>query len=68
MSANKTKNIVTVYWKNYFKSSTQFEANPKYGSYDISKDGKFYHIYTVDGNVSIPVENVQYVERKNISD
>lgn len=67
MNANKTKTIVTVHWKNYTTPSTQFEANPKYGSYDISENGKFYDIYTFDGHVSIPVENVQYVERKNIS-
>ena len=68
MNANKTKIIVKVYWKKYIMSSTQFEADPKYGSYDISKDGKFYNIYTFDGNISIPVENVQYVEKKYISD
>ena len=69
MSANETKIIVTVYWKEYTELSTQFEADPdyKYQGYRISEDGKFYYIYTVDGKASIPVENVQYVEEKNIS-
>lgn len=67
MSANKTKIIVTVFWKNYIVSSSRFESDPKYGSYDISEDKKFYYIYTINGHVSIPVENVQYVEEKIIS-
>jgi len=68
MSANKTKIIVTVFWKNYIMTSTRFEADPKYEGYDISEDGKFYNIHTFDGNISIPVENAQYVKQKDIFD
>lgn len=67
MSANKIKIIVTVLWKNYITSSTRFEADPTYGGYRISEDGKFYYIHTIDGKACIPVENVQYIEQKNIS-
>ena len=68
MSANKTiKIIVTVFWKNYVTPSTQFEADPGYGGYRISEDGRFYYIHTIDGRASIPVENVQYIEQKKIS-
>ena len=64
---NKKKIIVTVFWKNYFKTLTQFEANPKYEGYNISEDRKFYDIYTLDGKISIPVENVQYIKEQDIS-
>lgn len=65
MGTNK-KIIVTIYWKNYVTPSSEFNADPQCGGYNISKDGKFYSIRTIDGFVSIPVENVQCVEQKNI--
>ena len=67
MSANKTKVIVTVYWKNYVTPSTQFEVDPGYRGYRPSEDGRFYNVSIFDGSVSIPVENVQFIEKKYIS-